>query len=579
MALRTVVYLRKSTKDKDEKQVRSIPRQLREIEDFVEKYNATCKPHEKLEYDPEKDVYSEDASAKIVGEENRKQFHTMVREIKKYKYDVLLCTELSRLSRNAVDSGTLVQLLEEDEKTKKKRKKKKTYLLKIRTVDSVFEPTPTSKFTLSLFLSVSKFENDQRAENTASGLDRQKERGVTTHKATLGYKNVGEEKGKKSVIKCPDNWDKVRELWDDMLSEQFKVSDVIRKAKYDLKIKHWWDEELVCPSDSTFREMFRNKYYVGKVKRVNRKTGDVTWVKGHHPPMVSEPEFEKVQLILQSQGYRHQSLDKSVSIETILSEIMVCGKCKTEKNGLLVPTKMIFERKVRYTCTRCNHRYASAEQKSCPKCGTEITKYTKVDESRYYRCGKKQSSKACSHNFYGDGAIKKNLQADKIEQYFDGELSKLHITEKLFEVLKRQLYTLWLADHEMFVAEKKKKTNNKEKLEQERIKLRKKSLLEELSEMDKEDIEVLMQENKQKQRAIDSDIDEIDEKIEEKFEKAWQSLQALREAKSILKKDQEDIEPIRRLVLSMVSNLKITDEKWEIIWRKPFDVVAKASIA
>lgn len=89
----------------------------------------------------------------------------MIADIKKKKYDVLLSHEPSRLSRNPIDTGVLTYILDEE------------YLLMIRTLTSTFENTPTDKFTLSLFLTVSKFENDTRGANTSSGMQNQKSKG------------------------------------------------------------------------------------------------------------------------------------------------------------------------------------------------------------------------------------------------------------------------------------------------------------------------------------------------------------------------------------------------------------------
>jgi DNA invertase Pin-like site-specific DNA recombinase len=103
----------------------------------------------------------------------------MIEKIQKKKYDILLCHELSRLSRNPIDNGVLVHLLDTD------------CLQAIQTPTSIYTNIPNDKFTLALFLNVAKFENDQRGKNTASGMQNSKAKGGTTNRANMGYKNAG----------------------------------------------------------------------------------------------------------------------------------------------------------------------------------------------------------------------------------------------------------------------------------------------------------------------------------------------------------------------------------------------------
>lgn len=562
MPLRTVIYLRKSTKDKDEKQIHSIERQMRDITEYVEKYNQLFSD-EQLSFNPKKDIVTEDASAKVIG--GRPKFNEMIEKIKKHQYDVLLCTELSRLSRNVVDSGTLVRLLEEK------------YLQRIQTKDQRFQSTPTDQFVLQLFLAVAKLENDQRALNTKSGMANQKSRGETTHRAPLGYVNVGEKKGRRWVEKDAESWDSVRRLWELFLTGDYTISDIYREAN-TMGVTYLNKGKRKIPTETTYRTMFRNRYYCGQVKKTDEE-GEVIWVPGKHPAMITEDEFERAQVILQSRGYRHQKITRAPSIEAILNEILLCGKCKTIVNGTEKQSKMIYEGKRRCICSRCKHRFPVGDRTVCPKCNEPITEATKRDEHRYYRCCKKRSSEACAHDFYGTGKSMKNVKADKVEQFLDEHISKLYISDALFEVLRRQLYTLWLQSNEDLARQIKALEDRKSGVIEGRRKMRKKTLeSSELTETEQEDTDYLMEDARREEIDIEGQIEELREKEEDQFERAWQALQALREAKSVLGDPAMGIEPKRRLVLSMVSNLTITDDKWIINWKKPFDAVAKATI-
>lgn len=565
MALRTVIYLRKSTQDKDEKQIHSISRQSEDILNFIEKYNKIQPLEERLIYNEKKDLIAEDASAKYPG---RRKFNQMMELLKKHKYDVLLCTDLSRLSRNAVDNGALVQALEDK------------HIKRVQTMDKVFTTTPTDKFTLNLFLSVAKYENDQRAVNTQSGMAHRKNQGATTHKAPMGYINVGEKKGDKYAEPDPETCESVREIWELFLTGDYTVSDLKKEGDQKGITVFNKQGERRLPVQTTYRNMLRNKYYAGYIQKVDKEAGLVEWIKGEHQALISEEEFEQAQLTLQSRGYKHQSVDRSLTFDVLLNEILICGKCQIEIKGIRRPTRMVFEEKTRYTCSHCKHRFSAATKKPCPQCGTNISNDAEADVRRYYRCAKQQSSHSCAHDFYGTGKMMKNVKAEDIETYLDTQLSQLYISESLFNVFKKQLYTLWLNNNES--VKKRKTTFRKQldKLEEERIKIQRRGLDKtNMSLIEKEDYDQLMDRNKTDQMQLEEQITDLKEDEEERFEKAWQSLQALREAKTVFGSQKLGFEPKRKLLLSLISNLKITDNNWEVIWKKPFAELANAGIA
>lgn len=98
--LRTVIYMRKSSDEKSDKQVQSIDRQWFDLEKYIEGYNSSVEPSERLIFSHD-DIIKEEHSAKKPG---RPKFDEMIARIKKRKYDVLLAHEPSRLSRNAYDT-------------------------------------------------------------------------------------------------------------------------------------------------------------------------------------------------------------------------------------------------------------------------------------------------------------------------------------------------------------------------------------------------------------------------------------------------------------------------------------------
>ncbi|MEK7544974.1 MAG: recombinase family protein [Patescibacteria group bacterium] len=544
MAFRTVIYLRKSSKDREEKQIHSIERQRKDIEEYLEK---RAKIEDVLKSDSDNDLFYEDASAKYEG---RVEFNRMIQEIKRNKYDVLLCTDLSRLSRNAIDNGILVQLLE------------KGYLQEVRTLDKIFTTSPTDKFTLSLFLAVSKYENDQRALNTVSGMSNMRAQGATTFKAPMGYINCGEEKGNKWVEQDGENFIKIKRLWALFLSDSWTVKALTEEARNVGVTVLGIKGRRSSPVESTLRSMFLNRYYTGFIKNTD-KSGNETWIQGRHDSMVTEEEFQQVQLILQKNGYKHVKMDRAPDLPGIIKAIAVSGIYKIkDDNGKLKPASMIYEKKVRYTCANCSDRYTSNQPKPCPECETPISKDTRtyVDERM-------------SH-FTQDHKKKNSIIFALVEKSLKKEFGKLVITEALFNVLRRKLYTMWLEKHKLVSIKRKDLKVHIEKLEEERDELYRKKFLE------VKDSEKLMFATERVEKEIvnyEQQLADLKERHEEEFEIAWQKMQVLRDAKELLS-PKIDFEPKKRLILSLVSNLVFYKGKIEVEWKEPFARLVKSGV-
>ena len=159
-------------------------------------------------------------------------------------------------------------------------------------------------------------------------------------------------------------------------------------------------------------------------------------------------------------------------------------------------------------------------------------------------------------------------------EFLKKELSKLYISEGLFKVLRRQLYTLWLEKNKVVSKQRKELKVKIEKLEDERGDLYAKKLAEGINQRE---IALAIDSTEKKLEKWNEELDLLIEKHDEDFEKAWQYLQVLRDAKELLN-PQVQFEPKKRLLLSLCSNLTFFKDKIEIIWQKPFDKLVKKGI-
>ena len=583
MPLRCLVYMRKSSKDTDEsKQKYSLVRQENDIQKYFKsqaKLNSED-PEKNLIWRAEKgiDWFLEDGSAKVPAQGyegkkvNRPEFLKMIKAIKTGKFDVLICTDLSRLSRNAQDTGTIVQLLDPY-----KEQPKQWYLEEIRTLDKSFTNSATDKFTLSLFMSVSKFENDQRAVNTASGMERKRSSGGTTGKAPAGYINRGTEKGDKYVEKHPENFDKMRRLWEMFLTGEYSLSEIY-EYKSRLGVRHFYARKWRELSDSQLRTCFSNPYYKGVLKEsVDQNSGEIESVAGNHPAMVTPEEFEKAQMILQKNGVKHAPYTKSLDLGTLIRSFAISSHYEfVTANGEKLPAKFNFESKRRYRCTSCDHRWFTTkepENSKCTKCNTSIDDKTpySVDERFTPLPNKKVGGKIIPGK---TRRASPSISLDRVVKGLEKELSSLYISDDLFEVMRRQLYTLWLEEEKLHTTGIKRLISKLTKLEKEKSDLKRQKFNPNLPESDKGDLIESMMKVEEDLVEVQDEIQNFKEKHEESFERAWEKLQVLRDAKDILKED--EFEPKKALLLSLGSNLKIGKDKIEMVWREPFATLVKA---
>lgn len=566
--LRTIIYMRKSSEDETEKQAESIPRQKRDLEAYLER-NRLWDEIERLEV-REEDIHYEDVSAKKIG---RPEFSKVIDKIRKGRgvYKVLLCTELSRLSRNPTDNGTIVALLDE------KDKEGNTDLKEIRTLDHTFRCNPTDKFTLSLFLSVAKFENDVRAKNTSSGMQNKKSKGATTNLAPFGYKNCWDKKGQKWVEPDGENFYLVQKVWQLYATGNYSVPEIVEEwNRMGVTLIDYKNDTRSSPSISAYRGMFRNQYYLWKVPVRDEKTKANRWIEWEHEAMISQELFDKVQLVLTRNGYKHQKVNKALSYEVILQDILRCGKSNKA---------MTFERKIRYTCNWCKHRFGGSsldETKgiTCPECSRILTE--KAVQQREYR--KFYTAPPGSKHLVvikGEEKKRRSILTEYIERAIDAELSKIHVSEGLYELLRNRFYGLWLDKRANLEKRIKDARKTMDKLDQERLDTQDRLTrwMNTMDDLEREDLEDSITRNREKVKEQGISIETMREELDEEFERAWQLLYTLFEAKNIFSEvSDENFEPKRKLLLSMVSNIIFLDGKIIMNWKSPFDMLATGKL-
>lgn len=196
------LYARKSSEAED-KQALSIESQVKEMLSLAERDNLKVV-----------DIKRESYSSKEVGQ--RKIFNQMLTEVREGKYNGILTWAPDRLSRNAGDLGSVVDLMDQK------------LLLEIKTFGQKFTDNPNEKFLLMILGSQVKLENDNKAVNVKRGLRTRCEMGFRPGVAPTGYLNEKHIDKKCQVRIDPKRAPIIKQMFERVANEQWSGRKVYR---------------------------------------------------------------------------------------------------------------------------------------------------------------------------------------------------------------------------------------------------------------------------------------------------------------------------------------------------------------
>ena len=326
--LKYCLYARKST-ESDERQVQSIDSQVKEMLQIAERENLEIV-----------DIRRESKSAKDSG--NRPIFKELLKDIAEEKFNAILTWAPDRLSRNAGDLGSLVDLMDEKK------------LMSIRTFGQTFSNSPNEKFLLMILCSQAKLENDNRGINVKRGLRARCERGLWPTCPPTGYFKEKRVDHKGQCLIDPDRGHVIRQMFEKVAYEKWSGRKLYNWLRFDLNFRTALGKKHL--SLGNIYRLLENTFYYGPFEYPR---GSGNWYQGKHEPLITKELFDLVQ-----DQMKNSQLVRRENIEFAFTKIMTCGLCgsgisatekfKKLKNGG-------YNRHIYYGCTK-------AKDKNC-KCG------------------------------------------------------------------------------------------------------------------------------------------------------------------------------------------------------------------
>lgn len=316
------LYVRKSSED-DERQALSIESQIEAMRKVAER--------DKLDV---VEIIRESKSAKASWA--REGFNTLLEWLRQWRYNSILSWAPDRLSRNAWDLGSVVDLMDQGK------------LQEIRTNGQIFKNAPNEKFLLMILCSQAKLENDNRSINVIRGLKTKAELGHLPHKAPLGYTNERSylRNGGKIAID-PERAPYIKLIFEKVAHEGMSGRAVQRFLLEETPMRTRSGKPLVV---SAIYSILNNPMYYGMYEYPR---GSGNWCKGNYEPIITKELFDEVQDQL-NLSPRYRPRNKNFEF----TKIMKCGLCGSGITAQEKFKKILGQKDPRsyvyYHCSKCH---------------------------------------------------------------------------------------------------------------------------------------------------------------------------------------------------------------------------------
>lgn len=391
LTLKYIGYARKSSEDNKERQAASLPEQIHVLKNIKEK--------QKLNFI---EILQESKSAHKIG---REIFNSMLDRIEGGEANAILTWHLNRVSRNMVDGGRIIYLMDTGK------------LIEIKTPSRAFHNTPEDKFMLSLEFGMSKKDSDDKSIAVKRGLDKKLRDGWRPGVAPQGYLNDRQtDSGFRKILVDPDRFPFIQKIFE-MFYDGVPVVDIHRIADEEWKFRTRKKRRSggVPLSISMIYAMLKNPFYCGKFEY---PLGSGEWYDGSHKPAVKQAIYDSIQVKL---GRKSPYKTKAEYSYTGMINCKDCG------SGVVADPKW------QLICPDCKCKYSilGNPARDCPSCGMKRNQMENptIRNYLYFRCGRKLDLH-CKQP---------NIRVDKLEEQVDELLSRINISPEFMQWAIKQI--------------------------------------------------------------------------------------------------------------------------------------------
>ncbi len=301
---RYAIYARKST-DNEERQVKSLPDQVLECQQFAEDLELKIHP----DY-----IIQEAESAKEPG--IRPRFKSLIQAIESDKVDGIIAWHPDRLSRNMKEAGEIIDLLD------------KKIIKDLKFKSFTFENNTSGKMLLGIAFVISKQYSDKLSDDVKRGVKNRIKEGKCLNVAKHGYYKD------KNRFQWPDgdNYQLIKRAFQmrlqnktlEEIAEYLNSNDYHRTRRRDDKTVH----EKTVMDKKNLSLILRDTFYCGVLK-YGETIVDLTEIYDF-TPLITVDEFLEINKL--------SSIDKALKLSKkarskgnikadLMRDMVICAKC------------------------------------------------------------------------------------------------------------------------------------------------------------------------------------------------------------------------------------------------------------
>ncbi len=284
------LYARKSTEQED-KQALSIESQVREMLSMAERDGLDIV-----------EIKRESHSSKEVGQ--RPVYNELINEIRQGKFNGILTWAPDRLSRNAGDLGSVVDLMDQK------------LLHEIRTYGQKFTNNPNEKFLLMILGSQAKLENDNKMVNVKRGLRARCEMGLWPSVTPTGYLSHSDRNRKCEVVIDEHRAHVIKQMFEKVAHDGWSGRKLFKWLAEDIRFKTKHGKPLTL---SNVYIILKSTFYYGEFEYPK---GSGKWYIGKHESIITKDLYNQV-LNKMSNDHAVRTQDK----EFAFTRMLTCGLC------------------------------------------------------------------------------------------------------------------------------------------------------------------------------------------------------------------------------------------------------------
>ncbi|MBF0209189.1 MAG: recombinase family protein [Oligoflexia bacterium] len=394
---RYVLYARKSTDDK-EKQIRSLPDQIKECEELIKRKELKVVGIPIIEKQSAKEP------------DIRPKFKQMIDDIKLGKYDGIIAWHPDRLARNMREAGDIIDLID------------KGVIKDLQFVSYNFDNSASGKMFLGIQFVLSKQYSDQLSVNVSRGIKNRMDEGKY-----LGHYKHGYYRDNNQFL-TPDgkNFALLQEAWQMRKKRVIldEIADYLNKNKYEYSSGIGGVNHKPYKMDKKrLSEIFKDSVYTGVLIYGVQQPVDLIEKYGFEP-MVSVDDFLEINQqdkAIRAMRAKFKGQKTGSKKANLLNGLVVCDSCKNELTSGITPKK-IGDKTVNYYYFRCDTPGCKREHQS-----------VRAIVIRNFVCDYLSKNKFNSKKIYEHYIQEMKIQSEKIKKQLKATVASLMVEEKRFK--------------------------------------------------------------------------------------------------------------------------------------------------